>query len=318
MQSILLQLMQGQLGQVQMAAFLAALATKGESSAELTAAVKVMRKLASGIKINSKPAIDIVGTGGDGAKTFNISTAACFVVATAGAYVAKHGNRSVSSSSGSADVLEALGIRLDLSPEQVTKCVQELGLGFMFAPLYHHAMKHAVNVRKEMGVRTLFNLLGPLSNPAHVDHQLIGVYDKKWLVPFAKTLQNLGLKHALVVHAKDGLDEISIADETYIAELKDNQIIEYTISPEQFGIERQSLAALKVENASQSAAMIKAVFANNHNPAKDIVVLNAGAALYTADLYPSLEEGIMQAQKLIESGKVAKKLEDFIAFIRKI
>ncbi|MDD5633048.1 MAG: anthranilate phosphoribosyltransferase, partial [Methylococcales bacterium] len=258
--------------------------------------------------------IDTCGTGGDGANTFNISTTCAFVVAAAGGQVAKHGNRSVSSRCGSADLLEAAGVNLDLNTEQVAQCVNEIGAGFLFAPKHHGAMKHTINVRKEMGVRTLFNLLGPLSNPAGAPNQLIGVFAKEWVEPLAHVLKKLGSRHVLVVNADDGLDEISIAAATTIAELKDGEVSTYTITPEQFGFKRAGLDDLAVVDAASSLVMVKSVLDNKIGAARDIVLLNAGAAIYAANITDSLASGIEKARQVIASGAAKAKFDALIAY----
>ena len=314
MREVMLQIMTGKTSNAQMAGFLIALRCKGESITEITAAAKVMRELATPVCVTGKHIIDTCGTGGDGANTFNISTTCAFVVAAAGGTVAKHGNRSVSSSSGSADVLEAAGINLNLSAEQVSDCVKEIGLGFLFAPKYHGAMKHAIGVRKEMGVRTIFNILGPLSNPAAAKNQLIGVFSKNWLEPLAQVLKNLGSEHVLIVNADDGLDEISIATPTSIAELKNGNIKYYEITPENFGLKRGNLKDLAVTDANSSLTILKSVLNNNSGTAKDIVLLNSGAAIYAANLVDSLSAGIVKAEKVIANGLALAKLEALIEF----
>jgi anthranilate phosphoribosyltransferase len=306
--------MQGQASDVQMAAFLCALRSKGETIEEITAAAAVMRDLATPIPISGQHLIDTCGTGGDGANTFNISTTSAFVVAAAGGRVAKHGNRSVSSCCGSADVLELAGVNLHLSPEQVAQCVDTLGIGFLFAPNYHGAMQHTRNVRKELGVRTLFNLLGPLANPARADHQLIGVYDPKWTAPLAHVFKALGSRHVLVVSAQDGLDEMSIATPTQVAELKNGQVSCYTVTPAQFNLPQASLKAIEITNVNDSLRMLKDVLNNQAGVAKDIVLLNAGAAIYAADLVLSLEEGIAKANDVICSGAAYEKFNTFVAY----
>ncbi|WP_353572811.1 anthranilate phosphoribosyltransferase, partial [Candidatus Albibeggiatoa sp. nov. BB20] len=279
----------------------------------ISAAAQVMRNLATPVTLaNQKYLVDIVGTGGDGTHTFNISTTSAFVVAAAGGKVAKHGNRSVSSSSGSADVLEALGVTLKVTPEQVADCVNQIGIGFMFAPQHHSAMKHAMTPRKEMGVRTLFNLLGPLTNPAGAPNQLLGVYDKNWLEPLALVLQRLGSEHVLLIHAEDGLDEISIASQTYVTELHHDKITSYTISPEQLGLSRASLDQIQVESVEQSVDMVRTVLSNQTSAARDIVLLNAGAAIYAANLVGSLEQGVRQAHNVIRSGEAQQKLDALV------
>jgi anthranilate phosphoribosyltransferase len=257
--------------------------------------------------------VDIVGTGGDSANTFNISTASTFVVAAAGGIVAKHGNRSVSSKSGSADLLEAAGVNLELTPQQVEQCIEQIGVGFMFAPLHHSAMKHAIGPRREMGVRTIFNVLGPLTNPAGAPNQLLGVFSDELVEPLAEVLKALGSNHVLVVHSEDGMDEISIAAPTKVAELRNGAITTYTITPEQFGIERGDINALTVDSAQQSLAIVKRVLDNESGPARDIVVLNAGAAIYAADLVDSLEAGINKAQEVIASGAARDKLDALVS-----
>lgn len=310
-------IMRGEATDAQIAGFLVALYCKGESIDEIAAAVKVMRELATKVTLTGQNMIDTCGTGGDGANTFNISTTCAFVVAAAGGQVAKHGNRSVSSHSGSADVLEAAGIKLNLSSTQVAQCIREHGVGFLFAPNHHSAMKHAVKARKEMGVRTLFNLLGPLSNPAGTVNQLIGVFSARWLEPLAQVLKKLGSQHVLIVNAEDGLDEISIAAITHVAELKNNVISSYQISPEQFGLKRASLDTLTVDNTEASLAIMKAVLNNQTGAAKDIVILNAGAAIYAANLEESLAEGCKKAQKMLENGLALEKFNALIAFTNK-
>ena len=307
-------IMSGKTTEAQLGGFLIGLRCKGETIDEIAAAVQVMRELATKVVINGQHVIDTCGTGGDGANTFNISTTCAFVVAAAGGQVAKHGNRSVSSSCGSADLLEAAGVNLDLSVEKVTQCVNELGVGFLFAPKHHGAMKHTIKVRKEMGVRTLFNLLGPLSNPAGAPNQLIGVFAKEWVEPIAQVLKKLGSHHVLVVHADDGLDEISIASDTTIAELKEGEIFTYTISPEQFGFKRISLTELAVVDAESSLVMVNSVLANKSGPARDIVLLNAGAAIYAANITESLAAGIKKAAQVIASGAARSKFDALIAY----
>ena len=307
-------IMTGNATDAQMAGFLIALRCKGETIDEIAAAADVMRELATRVDIVGDHIIDTCGTGGDGANTFNISTTCAFVVAAAGGQVAKHGNRSVSSSCGSADVLEVAGVNLDLNAEQVAQCVNEIGVGFLFAPKHHGAMKHTIKVRKDMGVRTLFNLLGPLSNPAHAPNQLMGVFAKEWVEPLAQVLKKLGSQHVLVVNADDGLDEISIATTTTIAELKDGLVSTYTISPEQFGFKRTPLKELAVATAADSLAMVKSVLDNHAGAALDIVLLNAGAAIYAANIADTMAAGIAKAQQVIASGAAKAKFEALIAY----
>jgi anthranilate phosphoribosyltransferase len=312
MQSVMRTIMTGEATPAQIGGFLIGLRMKGETIDEITAAATVMRELATKVVVSGEHVVDIVGTGGDASHTFNISTASCFVVAAAGGKVAKHGNRSVSSKSGSADLLEAAGVNLDLAPEQVTNCVDQVGVGFMFAPRHHGAMKHAIGPRKEMGVRTIFNVLGPLTNPAGAPNQLLGVFSRDLVEPLAHVLANLGSNHVLVVHSDDGMDEISIGAPTYVAELKDGEVSTYTIQPEDFGLQRGDLASLKVEDAAQSLAVIQGVLENQPGPARDIVQLNAGAALYAADLADSLAAGVTKAGKILASGAARAKLDELV------
>jgi anthranilate phosphoribosyltransferase len=314
MRAVMRLIMSGGATDAQIGGFLIALRCKGESIDEIAAAAEVMRELAGKVHVKGEYLIDTCGTGGDGANTFNISTTCAFVVAAAGGRVAKHGNRSVSSSCGSADVLEAAGVNLDLTAEQVARCVNELGVGFLFAPKHHGAMKYAIGPRREMGVRTLFNLLGPLSNPAGAPNQLIGVFGKDWLEPLAQVLKKLGSRHVLVVNADDGLDEISIAAATSVAELKDGQVTTYKVTPEQFGLQRANIAELAVDGAASSLAMVKSVLDNRPGPARDIVALNAGAAIYAADLADSLAAGVEKAQQIIASGAARAKWDALIAY----
>lgn len=312
MSAVMQQIMTGQATDAQIGGFLIGLAMKGETVDEIAAAAKVMRQLAKTVTVNGTPILDTCGTGGDGASSFNVSTASAFVVAAAGAKVAKHGNRSVSSTSGSADVLETAGVNLELTPEQVGHCVESAGIGFMFAQKHHGAMKHAIGARKQMAVRTIFNLLGPLTNPAKAPHQVLGVYDAKWLRPMAEVLKKLGSKHVLIVHAEDGMDEISIGADTLVAELHNDEIREYRISPEDFALQRADIGQLAVNNAEQSLDIIKGIFAGQIGPARDIVVLNAGAAIYAADLAQTIAQGIAIAQQVIDNGAAQQKLDALI------
>jgi anthranilate phosphoribosyltransferase len=314
MRAVMRLIMSGGATDAQIGGFLVALRCKGESIDEIAAAAEVMRELAGKVHVKGEHLIDTCGTGGDGASTFNISTTCAFVVAAAGGRVAKHGNRSVSSSCGSADVLEAAGVNLDLTAEQVADCVNEIGVGFLFAPKHHGAMKYTIGPRREMGVRTLFNLLGPLSNPAGAPNQLIGVFGKEWLEPLAQVLKKLGSRHVLVVNADDGLDEISIASATSVAELKDDLVMTYTVTPEQFGLQRANIAELAVDGAASSLAMVESVLDNQPGPARDIVALNAGAAIYAADLADSLAAGVEKAQQVIASGAARAKWDALIAY----
>ena len=313
MQTVMETIMTGKATPAQIGGFLVGLQMKGETVTEIAAAAKVMRDLATPVDISGDHIVDTCGTGGDGASTFNISTASAFVVSAAGATVAKHGNRSISSSSGSADVLEAAGVNLDITPEQVKHCIETVGVGFMFAQKHHGAMKHAIGPRREMAVRTIFNLLGPLTNPARAKNQVLGVFDKKWVEPMAQVLKELGSQHVLVVHAEDGLDEISIGSDSYVAELNNGEINTYTIKPEDFGLQRKDIGQLAVKDAKQSLAIIQAIFAGELGPARDIVSLNAGAAIYAADLTASLAEGITLAQQHIDNGTAQQKLDEFVA-----
>jgi len=305
-------IMTGEATPAQIGGFLIGLRMKGETVDEIAAAATVMRELASGVKVSGDNIVDIVGTGGDGSNTFNISTACTFVVAAAGGTVAKHGNRSVSSKSGSADLLEAAGVNLNLTPEQVAECIEKVGVGFMFAPLHHSAMKHAIGPRKEMAVRTIFNILGPLTNPAGAPNQLLGVFSDDLVEPLAEVLNKLGSNHVLVVHSKDGMDEISIGANTRVSELKNGKIETYTITPEQFGFVSTDISTLSVNSAEESLAVINNVLDNIAGAARDIVVLNSGAAIYAANLVDSLEEGIKKADEVIASGAAKQKLVSLV------
>ena len=314
MSSVMRTIMTGAATPAQIGGFLIGLRMKGETVDEITAAAKIMRELATPVAVSGPHLVDTCGTGGDGASTFNISTACAFVVAAAGGKVAKHGNRSISSKSGSADVLEAAGVRLDLSAEQVTQCVDEVGVGFMFAPQHHGAMKHAIGPRKEMAVRTLFNLLGPLTNPAAAPCQVIGVFSAQWVVPLAEVLAKLGSQHVMIVHADDGMDEISIGSATQVAELKAGKVTTYKISPEDFGMATGDCAALAVNNAGESLQLIRAVLGGQKGAAFDIVALNAGAAIYVAGLADSHATGVEKAKTVMNDGSANAKLDQFIAF----
>ncbi|NOX75214.1 MAG: anthranilate phosphoribosyltransferase [Gammaproteobacteria bacterium] len=313
MQSVMRIIMTGEATPAQIGGFLVGLCMKGETIDEITAAAQVMRELASKVDVRGEHVVDIVGTGGDGINTFNISTASCFVVAAAGGTVAKHGNRSVSSKSGSADLLEAAGVKLDLNSRQVAQCVNEVGVGFMFAPKHHSAMKHAIGPRKEMGVRTIFNVLGPLTNPAGAPNQVLGVFDRELVEPLAHVLANLGSHHVLVVHSEDGMDEISIGAPTYVAELKQGRVRTYRIAPEDFGLKNGDIAKLKVVDAMESLDMVKDVLANHPGPARDIVALNAGAAIYVCGLVDSLTAGVTRAQQVLADGSAGEKLDALVA-----
>lgn len=316
--AVMRQVMTGEATPAQIGGFLVALRMKGESIDEITGAATVMRELASKVSINAENLVDTCGTGGDGANLFNVSTASAFVVAAAGGCVAKHGNRSVSSSTGSADVLEAAGVNLNITPEQVARCVEEIGVGFMFAPSHHSAMKHAIGPRRELGQRTIFNMLGPMTNPAGVTRQVIGVFSADLCVPMAEVLQRLGSEHVMVVHALDGLDEISLHGETQVAELKNGEITKYTIKASDFGIAEQDLSDLGVESAEQSLALIKDALGRRRTEAgakaADIIALNAGAAIYVSGVASSLADGIDMAQDAIGTGLAGGKLEELISF----
>lgn len=314
MLAVMQQVMSGELTPAQIAGLVIALRVKGESVDEITAAASVMRALSTKVKIaDNTHLIDTCGTGGDGIQTFNVSTVSAFVAAAAGAKVAKHGGRSVSSTCGSADVLEALGVNVNLTSQQVAKCVADIGIGFMFAPNHHSAMKHAAPVRRELGVRTIFNLLGPLTNPANARRQVMGVFSKDLTLKLAKVLQNLGSEHVLVVHGADGMDEISFTGDTFVAELKDGKISEYALNPAQFGLKIHALKSIRVESAEQSKAMILDVLdgkagAGTQSAARDIVLLNAGAAIYAAGLQANIYAGIEHASQVIDSGAALAKL----------
>lgn len=307
------QIMSGGATDAQIGAFLVGLRLKGETIDEITGAVEVMRQLATKVNINGEHLVDIVGTGGDESNLFNVSTIASVVVAAAGGRVAKHGNRSVSSKSGAADLLETAGVNLSISPTQVALCVDQIGLGFMFAPAHHSAMKYAIGPRKELGLRTIFNILGPMTNPAGVKRQLIGVYDQALCRPIAEVLGRLGAEHVMVVHSADGLDEISIAAETYVAEYKLGVLSEYSLLPEDFFGRRQTLDGLCVDNAEQSLKLIFSALDGNISKAADLISINAGAALYVAGCVQTINEGVSVAQKAISSGDASRKINQLVA-----
>ena len=313
MTAVMRTIMTGDATPAQIGGFLVGLRMKGETVDEVAAAASVMRELSTKVEVEKEHLVDTCGTGGDSSGSFNISTASAFVVAAAGGRVAKHGNRSITSKSGSADVLEAAGVNLELTPERVADCVNEIGVGFMFAPMHHSAMKHAIGPRKEMAVRTIFNVLGPLTNPAGAPNQVLGVFSKEWVIPLAEVLKQLGSEHVLVVNAEDGLDEISIASPTLVAELKDGEVKSYTIQPEDFGMQRADLSTIKAADAQDSLNIIKGVLANQSSPAKDIVCLNAGASIYVAGLVDSLAEGVKRAAEVIAQGKAAEKLQQLVS-----
>ena len=306
-------IMTGQTTDAQIGAFLVGLSMKGETIEEITASAKVMRSLATPVEIKSnKYLVDTCGTGGDGLGLFNISTASAFVVAAAGGKVAKHGNRSISSKSGSADVLESAGVNLNLSPSLISECIAQIGVGFMFAPAHHSAMKHAIGPRKELAVRTIFNVLGPLTNPAKAPNQVMGVYDKNLVEPIANVLKELGSRHVMVIHSDDGLDEFSIADKTYVAELKDGIVSTYSVHPEDFGLTLGDLKDIRADNADASLALITEAFSGRNGTAKNIISLNAGAAIYVSGLTTSLQSGIDRANQVLSDGSSQKKLDEYI------
>ena len=319
MLDVMRQIMRGELTPAQIAGFIIGLRVKKETVGEIAAAAQVMREFATKVDVRDvKDLVDVVGTGGDGAHTFNVSTACMFVCAAAGAHVAKHGGRAVSSQSGSADVLEALGVNIALTPQQVAQSIQTLGLGFMFAPAHHSAMKHAAPVRKELGVRTLFNILGPLTNPAGARNQLLGVFHPDLVGIQTRVLQRLGSRHVLTVHGLDGLDEISISGETLVGELLKDEVREYTIHPSQFGLELYDRRAIQVNTVQESKEMIRAVLENQPGPALNIVLLNAGAAIYVSGHAKSIETGIEHARRAIAGGDAKKKLEEYVAFTQEV
>ncbi|MDH4569957.1 anthranilate phosphoribosyltransferase [Pseudomonas sp. BN414] len=319
MQDVMRLIMTGQCTDAQIGAFLMGMRMKSETIEEIVGAVSVMRELAVRVELSTlKHVVDVVGTGGDGANIFNVSSAATFVVAAAGGKVAKHGNRAVSGKTGSADVLEAAGIYLDLKPEQVARCIESIGVGFMFAQVHHKAMKYAAGPRRELGLRTLFNMLGPLTNPAGVKHQVVGVFSQALCRPLAEVLKRLGSDHILVVHSRDGLDEVSLAAPTHVAELKNGEVTEYQIQPEDFGIKSQSLIGLTVGSPQESLELIRDALGRrkteNGQKAADMIVLNAGAALYAADLASNLKEGVRLAQDALHTGLAREKLDELASF----
>ncbi len=310
---VMVEIMEGQVTPAQFGAFVTALRLKGETVEEIAGLAKTMRDKAIRVTVVG-PVIDVVGTGGDGQNTFNISTATAFVVAGAGLKVAKHGNRAASSQCGSADVLEALGVKVNLTAEQVQQCIEEIGIGFMFAPSFHPAMKYAATPRREIGFRTVFNILGPLTNPAGAEAYLLGVADSSLVEKLTLVLQSLGCAHALVVHGKDGLDEITTTDITHVCELRDGNITRYTISPEDFGISRTNLDSLKGGTAEENATLLRSILSGKPGPQRDVVLMNAAAALVAGDMALSLKEGIDMARKVIDSGQAMAKLDRLIEF----
>ncbi|MDT8990866.1 anthranilate phosphoribosyltransferase [Curvibacter sp. APW13] len=313
------QIMSGEMSPVMMAALITGLRVKKETIGEITAAAQVMREFSTKVEVaDTTNLVDIVGTGGDGSHTFNISTCSMFVAAAAGAKVSKHGGRSVSSKSGSADVMEALGVNINLAPAAIARCIADVGVGFMFAPNHHPAMKNVAPVRRELGVRTIFNILGPLTNPASAPNILMGVFHADLVGIQVRALQRLGAQHAIVVYGRDGMDEVSLGAATLVGELKDGEIREYEIHPEDFGMPMVSNRSLKVETAQDSMAMLMGVLDNREGPAKEIVTLNAGVALYAANVVSSMEEGIAAARQAIESGAAKAKLQSLAALSQQL
>jgi anthranilate phosphoribosyltransferase len=319
MVSLMRQIMRGEVSPVMISAIVIGLRVKRESIGEISAAAEVMRELATRVEVeNRQNLVDTCGTGGDSSHTFNISTAAAFVAAAAGARVAKHGGRSVSSKSGSADVLESLGVNLNQTPQQVAQGISQIGVGFMFAPNYHSAMKYAAPVRRELGVRTLFNILGPLTNPAGAENQVIGVFHAELVGIVARVLQQLGSRHVMVVNGEDGLDEITTAGKTRIGELKNGEVSEYTIRPEDFGMKVSAIETIQVENSEQSRAVLQSVLDNQPGPALDIVLLNAGAAIYVSGVVGTLQEGVIRARAAVESGAAKEKLRQLVEITHQV
>ena len=312
MRDVMTLIMSGEATPSQIGGLLIALRMKGDTVDEVSAAASVMRELASSVKTAEANTVDIVGTGGDTLSTFNVSTASSLVAAAAGVRIAKHGNRSVSSKSGAADLLEAAGVNVDLTPEQVGRCVDEVGVGFMFAPNFHAAMKHAIGPRREMAVRTIFNLLGPLTNPAGAPNQVLGVFDAQWVTPIAEVLNKLGSRHVMVVHSDDGMDEISCCAPTRVAELRDGTVREYTINPADFGMTTNKLSDIQVPGPEASLEMVHSVLANTAGAPLDMIKLNAGAAIYVAGIAENFKEGVTIAADTIASGKAVEKLNSLI------
>ena len=324
MREVMRQIMTGAASDAQIGAFLMGMRMKSESIDEITGAVQVMRELMTPVKVGELPyLVDIVGTGGDGANLFNISSASAFVAAAAGCHVAKHGGRSVSSKSGAADVLEAAGVRLDLTPEQTARCVREVGVGFMFAPNHHSAMKYAIGPRRELGLRTIFNILGPMTNPAGVKRQVVGVFSSRLCRPIAEVLGRLGGEHIMVVHGMDGLDEFSIATRTHVAEWRNGELKEYDVTPEGVGLTSASLVGLSVADAAESLALIRDAFGKRStdaaSKAADVISMNAGAAIYVAGVASSLKDGVRMAEDLVHNGEARERmaqLRDFTALLK--
>ena len=316
MQAAMSSIMTGGVTPIQIAGFLVALRAKGETVDEVVSAARVIRGMASSVRMDVPHLVDTCGTGGDGANTFNISTAAAFVVAAAGGKVAKHGNRSVSSKSGSADLLEAAGVNILLSPDRVRDCVETVGLGFLFAQRHHEAMQFARQARSELGIRTIFNLLGPLTNPAGAENQVVGVFSDRWLVPLAKALQKLGSRHVMVVHADDGLDEVSIGAPTQVAELVGGEVKHYRVVPEDFGLKTASMESLAVQSPLESLGIINSVFSGDKGAARDVVVINAAAALYVSGVAVDWAEGVRMSERAIDSGAASQKMRDLISYTK--
>jgi len=314
MSEIILEILEGKVTDAQIGAFLIALSMKGETVDEVIGAVSVMRDLSTKVEINAPNLIDTCGTGGTGIGIFNVSTTSAFIASSCGAKIAKHGNRSATRKSGSADLLEQAGVSLSLTPKQVASCIEEVGLGFMFAQAHHSAMRHVVGPRKEIGQKSIFNVLGPLTNPASAKRQVLGVYDKKWMTPIAEVLNELGSEHLFIVHSKDGLDEISLASPTYVTEMKDGKISEYEISPEDFNFKTTSLDGLQVNSPQESLNLAKLALQGEHEKASSMICMTAGAALYLSDIAGSLEAGVELAKSSLESGAGLKKLNQLVEF----
>ena len=314
MSEIILEILEGKVTDAQIGAFLIALSMKGETVDEVLGAVVVMRDLSTKVEIDEPNLIDTCGTGGTGIGIFNVSTTSALVASSCGAKIAKHGNRSATRKSGSADLLEQAGVSLSLTPEQVASCIQEIGLGFMFAQAHHSAMRHVVGPRKEIGQKSIFNVLGPLTNPASAKRQVLGVYDKKWMTPIAEVLDELGSEHLLIVHSRDGLDEISLASPTYVTEMRDGKISEYEVSPEDFNFETDTLEGLQVNSPQESLDLAKLALQGEHKKASSMICMTAGAALYVSDIANSLESGVELAKRSVESGEGLKKLNQLVEF----
>ena len=314
MSEIILEILEGKVTDAQIGAFLIALSMKGETVDEVLGAVGVMRDLSTKVEIDEPNLIDTCGTGGTGIGIFNVSTTSALVASSCGAKIAKHGNRSATRKSGSADLLEQAGVSLSLTPEQVASCIQEIGLGFMFAQAHHSAMRHVVGPRKEIGQKSIFNVLGPLTNPASAKRQVLGVYDKKWMTPIAEVLDELGSEHLLILHSRDGLDEISLASPTYVTEMRDGKISEYEVSPEDFNFETDTLEGLQVNSPQESLDLAKLALQGEHKKASSMICMTAGAALYVSDIANSLESGVELAKRSVESGEGLKKLNQLVEF----